>query len=1003
MDFESLRAAHPRFIYHGFSCAEEGRDFLIRYRFEVPGLAEWSPVWRIPLGAGLLRSPTDAGAKNFIFNLGMVEALSYWKATCSPLIEIRPALLDEEALAFWETLFWQGLGEFRHRNGIALLRAEFVRFFCAEGAPDLRAAALAQAAEARAPRPFAGVLPETARPRALVPVGGGKDSVVSLERLRGLGEGRFAFAINANEAILRCMDLAEVPEERRILPRRSLDPGLLELNARGYLNGHTPFSALVAFSASFCAYLYGLDDVVLSNESSANESSVKGSEVNHQYSKSSAFERDFALYLKTCLAPELRYFSLLRPFSELAIARDFARYPAYHGVFRSCNVGSKRGCWCGRCAKCLFVGLMLLPFIGLERTERIVGEGIFAAPALAPTFDELCGFGDVKPFECVGTVDEVHRALMLYLNQVLRGGSAQAQDFGALPRLLRRYAERARANDAALPLRWCEAEGRFVEREEGRLSAALCARFAGHLVPPAYAPFIEDFLDYDAEGLPRPPAHLRRLLDYLRGKAILILGFGREGRSSLRLLERYLPEEQLGRLALADREEITGPYASLYRCHCGADYLYALGAYELVLKAPGISLKEYARLPGAPLRLAAWPGAEISGQIDLCLRFCRALRLFGISGTKGKSTCTALLYAMLSADERPCHIRGNIGLPVFDGLQGMRAGERLCLELSSHQLEFVQASPHLAALSNFYPEHLDHYTDLEAYYRAKLNILRYQGAADFCALNGADDALTRAAAPLFERPEVPHLARIAPSPGSGPEGRADAEEAAGWGALPEPELELRVDGEAGAFTLFDRRRGLQRRVAARALNPRLRGPHHIFDAALAAALAYADGLAPERIEAGLARFVGLPHRCEWVRRLRGVDYYNDSIATIPQATRLALETLPEVSCLILGGMDRGIDYGDFLDYLLARDDLRLICLPDTGHAQAASLSARGAGERCVCVATVEEAVARAAAEAPPGTAVLLSPAASSYHRYKNFEERGEDFRRAVFALAEDLH
>jgi hypothetical protein len=207
--------------------------------------------------------------------------------------------------------------------------------------------------------------------------------------------------------------------------RRTIDPTLLELNKRGYLNGHTPFSAIVAFSSLVFAYLSGKKYIVLSNESSANESNCQLStvdcqlSVNHQYSKSTEFERDFREYVSR-LSPELpEYFSLLRPWNELQITRAFTRFPKYFPVFQSCNVGTKTNTWCNNCAKCLYVYIMLAAFLPRDTVNRIFGEDLLEKQELSGLLEGLINPAIDKPFECVGTREEINAALSMIHQQSL--------------------------------------------------------------------------------------------------------------------------------------------------------------------------------------------------------------------------------------------------------------------------------------------------------------------------------------------------------------------------------------------------------------------------------------------------------------------------------------------------------------------------------------------------------------------------------------------------------
>ena len=409
--YEALRQRHPRFLCRRPVWRRTDEALEIQLDFEIPDLAQFRPGLSIPLpqdDALRRRALTlpDAWIERMVWTIALVELISYWKACCPPVVEVEGLALDDWEKAWWLELYRHGLGEFFYRQGIDP---------DAGSAPMMRIVGLgADASSLQSPKPD----PAPAQPpRWLIPVGGGKDSVVSLARLAPRdsedADLRLAMAINATPAALATMDVAGLDETRRVLVRRDFDRGLIELNARGYLNGHTPFSALVAAVAQLVAVLHGAGPIVLSNEGSASDSSVTALEVNHQWSKSLAFESAFRDLQARRMPYGADYFSLLRPFSELAIAREFARYPAYHDVFVSCNLGGRENRWCGHCGKCLFIAIMLAPFLGMARVDALLGRALLADPALAEAFDGLTGALPTKPWECVGTRAEVQRALVL--------------------------------------------------------------------------------------------------------------------------------------------------------------------------------------------------------------------------------------------------------------------------------------------------------------------------------------------------------------------------------------------------------------------------------------------------------------------------------------------------------------------------------------------------------------------------------------------------------------
>ena len=254
--------------------------------------------------------------------------------------------------------------------------------------------------------PFAGE-----RKGALIPVGGGKDSIVTLELLKGMLEDNLCYIINPRRTTLDCAHTAGYDDDRIVGLKRSIHPELLRRNAEGWLNGHTPFSAIVAFSAYLAALITGKKYIALSNESSANEGNVNGTGVNHQYSKSTGFERDFREYCEKWLTVPPEYFSLLRPWSEWQIAQRFVRYPEYLPVFRSCNLGSKTDSWCGKCAKCLYVYIMLAAFLDDAELKNIFGSDMLGNAEFTDLFNGLVYADFDKPFECVGTRAEIRLAL----------------------------------------------------------------------------------------------------------------------------------------------------------------------------------------------------------------------------------------------------------------------------------------------------------------------------------------------------------------------------------------------------------------------------------------------------------------------------------------------------------------------------------------------------------------------------------------------------------------
>lgn len=402
--FKELREKHPVFTYEKYKITDQGDRLKITYDFRLGDTQIFAPSWEFAKKHPDINYEKEPVVEQLAFNLGLVELISYWKCACPGLVRVKAGYISEEQITWWKQQYYLGLGEFFYTNGIETDMETFmkVEVLCEPGREN-EASTLSAAFE---------------KSGCLIPVGGGKDSIVTLELLKDQKSSNLCYMINRKEASERCAQAAGYTEDEVIIVKRSLDAGLLALNKKGYLNGHTPFSAIVAFSSVLTAYLFDKRYVVLSNESSANESTVEGTMVNHQYSKSFQFERDFTEYEEKYINSGVFYFSLLRPFSELQIAKFFARHEKYYPIFRSCNVGSKVDKWCGHCPKCLFVYIILSPFIRPDRLELIFGSDMLNDESMLATFDKLIGIAPEKPFECVGTCDEANTAVCMTIAQL---------------------------------------------------------------------------------------------------------------------------------------------------------------------------------------------------------------------------------------------------------------------------------------------------------------------------------------------------------------------------------------------------------------------------------------------------------------------------------------------------------------------------------------------------------------------------------------------------------
>jgi len=388
-DKSSIRAF--RFVRCSFD-AETGVARLVYAFDEGPELTETVTIPGAPFALDATRAQAVEHAVRL---LHLITGVSYYKAAVPNEIRIEGYAIDAATAVLMEQVYVHGLGEFAYRNGLSLHGR--VRFPVAAQAP--------------APAAAAGL-----REHALVAIGGGKDSLVSIEALRGAGVDQTVTWIGGSQLIAACAARTGLP---MLNIGRALAPELFEYNRQGAWNGHIPVTAINSAIMVLAALLHGVDQVVFSNERSASYGSmIPGTgEVNHQWSKGWAFESAFGAYVQSHVAADLQYYSLLRPLSELAVARQFARTDHYDAHFSSCNrnfhlLGERpTNRWCGVCPKCHFVFLALAPFMPKPRLVGIFGRNLLDDANQTSGFDALLEYQDHKPFECVGEGQESRAAM----------------------------------------------------------------------------------------------------------------------------------------------------------------------------------------------------------------------------------------------------------------------------------------------------------------------------------------------------------------------------------------------------------------------------------------------------------------------------------------------------------------------------------------------------------------------------------------------------------------
>ena len=449
---------------------------------------------------------------------------------------------------------------------------------------------------------------------------------------------------------------------------------------------------------------------------------------------------------------------------------------------------------------------------------------------------------------------------------------------------------------------------------------------------------------------------LEKLLNYLENKKILILGYGLEGESTYRFIRNHFPEKNL---YIADKnmnllntkiELVEDPYVEV---SLGENYLNGIEEYDLIIKAPGISLKD--------IDISKYKEKIIS-QLQLFLEFIDVYTI-GVTGTKGKSTTSSLIYKVLIDQGKDAFLLGNIGEPIFNDIDYIKKDSIVVLELSSHALEYVKKSPNIAILLDIFEEHLDHYKTFEIYAAAKFNVAKFQNENDYFIYNYDNENMKDFGFDYKENDFAVSLQTI-----------------------PDTKNKSYLENDMIYCN------GKEMMNINEKMN--LKGLHNINNIMFILSVCEILNLDIEKAIDSIKNFKTLEHRMEFVGILHGVEYYNDSIATIPEATMNAITALKNVNTIIVGGNDRGVDLSELIQFL--NDDKMLeniICLPKTGEYIKEGLE--NSGKNVVFKEKLEDAVEYAMEITKKGTACLLSPAASSYGYFKNFEERGKLFKKYV--------
>lgn len=436
-----------------------------------------------------------------------------------------------------------------------------------------------------------------------------------------------------------------------------------------------------------------------------------------------------------------------------------------------------------------------------------------------------------------------------------------------------------------------------------------------------------------------------KILEHLKNKKIAIVGFGREGKSTYKFIRKYLNNQELeildGNEKLLELNEELKNDKNL-KIITGKNYLDNLEKYDLIIKSPGVKFKD--------LDISKFED-KITSQLGLTLDFYKQ-NVIGITGTKGKSTTTSLIFKVLKDQGYDAYLLGNIGIPIFDYIEKFNENSKLVIEMAALQLEYVKTSPHIGIILNLFEEHLDFFKSKEHYFLAKLNMFKYQNNSDYGLYTSSNETLDKY---VQNGNYITNLIDI--------------------------NKEFKIENN---YVIYD-----NKKIYDSNSERLLLGKHNLTNIMFVLRLSVLLKLDLQKTINTINQFKPLEHRMEYVATINGVKYYNDAIATIPEATINCVEALKDVDTIIFGGMDRGIDYNDLIDFFNKSKIKNFICMPDTGYKIGKEIKSKNV----YMVETLEDAVKKA--KEVTKNICVMSPAASSYNAFKNFEEKGRIYKELV--------
>lgn len=456
----------------------------------------------------------------------------------------------------------------------------------------------------------------------------------------------------------------------------------------------------------------------------------------------------------------------------------------------------------------------------------------------------------------------------------------------------------------------------------------------------------------------------RKIINILKNKSIAIVGFGKEGRSTYKFIRKYLRNEKI--FILDKNENLIIDSNTLIndtnvKIVLGKDYLKNINDYDIIIKSPGISFKK--------ININNFKN-KITSQTNLFLEFCEC-KIIGVTGTKGKSTTASIIYNIIKTQGYDVYLCGNIGIPIFDYIDKFKKNSIVIVEMSAYHTEFIKKSPHISIILNLFEEHLDYFESKESYFESKLNIFKYQNKNDYAIYSLNNETLSS----LVKKNNYNgKLMKIVIA--------KDLKGVVNDSVVCDMK-NIYLKTNDNLFKLYD--------VSDSRYLLGKRNLENIMFAFAVSNILNLDNLLTAK---AINDFKPLEHRMEYVGKFNNIIFYNDSIATIPEATINCIETLTNVNTLIFGGLDRKINYSNFVDYLNKSAIKNFICMPETGYKIGKMLI----NKNVLYADSMKKAVLLAYKVTSKNKICLLSPAASSYNSYKNFEEKGKNYKEMIIEL-----